>query len=65
MDHVRDQAQANVQLFIYDITNGMGGRSYTLDFKGVGELESITKELSFVTSTNMTSDMVRKGLVKK
>jgi uncharacterized protein DUF481 len=65
VDHVRDQAQANVQLFIYDITNGMGGRSYTLDFKGVGGLESITKELTYDTSANMTSDMVRKGLVKK
>ncbi len=65
VDHVRDQAQANVQLFIYDITNGMGGRSYTLDFKGVGDLESITKELTYDTSNNMTSDMVRKGLVKK
>ena len=65
VDHVRDQAQADVQLFVYDISNAMGGRSYTLDFKGVGEFEPITRELTYDTSNNMTPDMVRKGLVKK
>ena len=37
VSHVRDQAQANVQLFIYDIANGSGGRTYNLDFKGLDD----------------------------
>ena len=65
VNHVRDQSQANVQLFIYDIANGSGGRTYSLDFKGIGVFESILVKLAYETTATMTSDEVRKGLVEK
>ena len=52
-------------LFIYDIANGSGGRTYKLDFKGSEDYEGITRELSFDSNANMTADEVRKGLLKK
>jgi len=63
--HVRDQALANIQLFIYDVTNGSGGRTYVLDFKGTRDYEGFEDKLSYDTNPNMTSDEVRIGLVKQ
>ena len=63
--HVRDQAQANIKLFIYDITTGSGGRHYDLEFEGKGDYKDIYGELSYETTATMTSDEVRKGLLKK
>lgn len=65
VSHVRDQAQANVQLFIYDIANGSGGRTYKLEFEGNQDYDRITEKLSYDSNANMTADEVRKGLVKK
>ncbi len=64
VDHVRDQTLANIILFIYDIANGSGGRSYRLDFKGSGDYEGIVNERTFDTNTNMSPDDVRIGLVE-
>lgn len=65
VNHVRDQSLANVQLFIYDVANGSGGRTYLLDFKGTKDYEDIFGKLSYETTPVMTSDEVRKGLVEK
>ncbi|NNG09154.1 MAG: hypothetical protein HKM92_03215 [Arenibacter sp.] len=40
--HVRDKALANVTLFVYDIINGSGGRTYKLEFEGYGHYEGIS-----------------------
>lgn len=63
IDHVRDQALANIQLFIYDIANGSGGRKYKMEFTGSSYFEGITNTLTFDSNANMTSDDVRKRLV--
>ena len=65
VDHVRDQALADVQLFVYDIKIGSGGRSYTLDFKGKNDFDQINKQLVYETTPNMTHVEIRKGLTKK
>lgn len=65
VNHVRDQSQANVQLFIYDVINGSGGRTYSLDFKGIGVFENIVQKMVYETTATMTSDEVRNGLVAK
>ena len=65
VDHVRDQTLANIKLFIYDISNGSGGRTYTLDFNGSGDYEGIINERIFDTNTNMSPDDVRNGLIVK
>ena len=63
VSHVRDQGLANVQLFIYDIAKGGGGRIYNLDFKGVEGYADITAKASYDTNANMSADDVRKGLL--
>ncbi|MEO1011533.1 MAG: DUF481 domain-containing protein [Bacteroidota bacterium] len=63
VNHVRDQGLANVNLFIYDIANGSGGRTYKLEFEGVGDFEGTNTQSSYDTNVNMTADEVRKGLV--
>jgi hypothetical protein len=64
VSHVRDQGQANVQLFIYDIANGSGGRTYKLEFKGLEDYADIVQKEDYDTNANMTADEVRIGLVK-
>lgn len=63
--HVRDQSQANIKLFIYDIANGSGGRKYNLEFEGEGDYKDIFGKLTYDTTANMTGDEVRKGLLEK
>lgn len=63
--HVRDKALANVTLFVYDIINGSGGRTYNLEFEGYGQYEGISKKLSYESRAGMTSDDVRKGLLNR
>ncbi len=65
LDHVRDQALADIQLFIFDIGMGNGGRSYTLNFIGRNQFDQMEKEMIYETSPNMTEDEIRKGLLKK
>ena len=65
VSHVRDQDLANVKLFIYDIANGSGGRTYKLEFTGAGSFEGTTNGLSFDSTANMSSDEVRKGLLQR
>ena len=65
ISHVRDQGLANVILFIYDIANGSGGRTYKLEFTGASSFEGITETLTFDSNANMTSDDVRKRLTWK
>lgn len=64
VSHVRDQGLANIQLFIYDIAKGGGGRIYKLDFKGLGDYADITAKTEYDSNANMSSDEVRKGLLK-
>ncbi len=64
VNHVRDKTLANIELFIYDIANGSGGRTYKLDFKGKGDYEGTVNEASFDTNANMSSDDIRKGLLQ-
>ena len=63
ISHVRDQGLANIQIFIYDITNGSGGKTYKLEFTGTSSFEGITNTLIFDSNANMTADDVRKRLV--
>ncbi|WP_214611883.1 hypothetical protein [Zobellia barbeyronii] len=65
VSHVRDQGQANIKLFIYDVTNGSGGRTYMLEFEGVDGYKDILGKLTYDSTASMTDDEVRKGLLKK
>ncbi|MGB5555066.1 MAG: DUF481 domain-containing protein, partial [Flavobacteriaceae bacterium] len=63
VNHVRDKTLANIELFIYDIANGSGGRTYKLEYKGKGDYEGTDNQKSYDTNVNMSSDDVRKGLL--
>jgi len=63
VNHVRDQALANVRLFIYDLANASGGRNYKLEFTGTDSFRDIKQNMTFDSSANMTPDDVRKRLV--
>ena len=65
VNYVRDQSQADVQLFVNTIRNGSGGRSYALDFRGKADFEHIKKQLKYETTPIMTRDEVRSGLAQK
>jgi hypothetical protein len=65
INHVRDQGLANVRLFIYDLSNASGGRTYKLEFTGTDAFEGITNTFSLNTNANMTADDIRKRLVWK
>ncbi len=65
INYVRDQALADVQLFVNDVSNGGGGRTYQLNFSGRNEFEGIEKELTYETSPTMTGAEVQAGLTRK
>jgi hypothetical protein len=65
VDHVRDQALANIQLFIYRNRNANNGNRYTLDF--IGNEFFNDKNISLLVDTNpkMTRDEIRSNLKKR
>lgn len=65
VNHVRDQALADIQLFVYDIGNGSGGQTYTLNFIGKNTFNGQNRELNYKTTSNMTNDEIRSGLSQK
>jgi len=65
VNHVRDQSLADVQLFINDVANGGGGRSYTLTYKSIADLSHIDHQLTYQTLPTMTKAEIRSGLAKK
>lgn len=64
VNHVRDQALADVQIFINRIGNASGGSSYELTFTGKNQFERTREELNYTTNPTMTNDEVRAGLLK-
>lgn len=64
VNHVRDQALANVEVFISRISNGSGGSTYDITFSGKNKYEKTKQELTYITTPTMTNDEVRAGLLK-
>lgn len=65
INHVRDQAVADVFIFVNSSTTGSGGRLYEMDFKGLKELAGIENKFEISFAPTATSDERRKGLLKK
>jgi len=65
INHVRDQALADIQLFINNISTGGGGENYNLNFIGKNDFKEINHELTYQTQPMMTRDEIRKGLARK
>ncbi|MFN7116657.1 MAG: DUF481 domain-containing protein [Saprospiraceae bacterium] len=64
VNHVRDQAMADVQVFVNRIALGSGGGRYEMTFTGKNQYEKIKQALTYTTAGTMTNDEVRKGLLK-
>ena len=62
--HVRDQALSDVLLFIREIRNASGGRTYKLAFTGRDEFETEQNELTFNSDPTQTRDEIRRGLLR-
>ncbi len=65
VDHVRDQALADVQIQINQLGSGNGGRTYDLNFIGRKMVKGLDKTLTYQTSPTMTRDEIRAGLTQK
>ena len=65
VDHVRDQALANIQLFIYRNRNANNGNRYSLDFIGNEFFKEKNISLNLDTNPKMTRDEIRNELKKK
>ncbi len=65
VNHVRDQALADVQVFIRNMVNGSGGQSYELNFVPSEELGEEEYNHHFEANPTMTRDEIRAGLAKK
>ena len=65
VDHVRDQALANIQLFIYRNRNANNGNRYSLDFIGNENFKEKNISLNLDTNPKMTRDEIRNELKKK
>lgn len=61
---VRDQNFSDVHLFFITQSNGSGGRQYKIEFIGKDSFGNISYDLEFSTDTNMTSDDIRKRILK-
>lgn len=63
VQHVRDQALADVQLFINRIGNASGGSTYEISFTGKNNFEGMRMESKYTTQPTQTNDEVRAGLL--
>lgn len=62
--HVRDQALSDVLLFIRQIRNASGGRTYKLAFTGRNKFETEQNELTYNADPTRTRDEIRRGLLR-
>lgn len=65
LEYVRDQNLSDVEVFVYDIRNAAGARSFDFDFEGNNEYAHLSNKISFEGNPNFTSDRSRKELLKK
>ena len=62
VNHVRDQKQAQVHVFITTQPTGGGGRVFTISFIGKAEFEGIDNRLTYTSRQTQTHDEERQGL---
>ncbi len=63
VDHVRDQGESDVHLFVTRNRTG-GGREYTMRFIGKGEFEAIQSTLRYNSNNTDSRDERRSGMLK-
>lgn len=64
INFVRDQSMAQVHLLVTSVGTGSGGREFTIEFRGLGEFDSIDQTLTYTTFDSDTYDEERNGLVR-
>lgn len=61
INYVRDRKEAQVHLMVTSQRTGSGGREYTFHFLGQNEFEGQNDTLIYVSSTDDTREVIRKG----
>lgn len=64
VNFVRDQADASVFIFVINQRTGSGGREYTIEFLGQGDIEGNDHTYTLVTPDSDTEEERRNKLVK-
>ena len=64
VDFVRDPKFADVHIQITSETNASGGETYYVHFMGKNDFNKVEDEYRFSTNDDMTSDQIRKKLLK-
>lgn len=65
LEYVRDQNLSDVEVFVYDIWNAAGARSFDFNFEGNNQYAHLSNKISFEGNPNFTNDQSRKELLKK
>ncbi|MEX1184173.1 MAG: hypothetical protein WEF86_13155 [Gemmatimonadota bacterium] len=64
VDYMRDRADADVHVLVSRQTTGGGGAAYTLEFIGLRDRAGHHDTLSWVASSDNTTDTIRRGLTR-
>ena len=64
IDYVRDQNLADLEIFVFEITSGSGGREYTFNFYGKEKLNNRENSLTVFLDPSLTSNERREKLLK-
>ena len=64
IDYVRDQNLSDLEVFVFDITSGSGGREYTFNFYGKEKLNNRENRLTVFLDPSLTANERREKLLK-
>ncbi|MEM6805939.1 MAG: hypothetical protein AAF696_31370 [Bacteroidota bacterium] len=65
VDYVRDQSQADIQIFVSRVRSGGGGQSFEISFEGFGVFEQFQQEIEYQVSPNATRDETLQGMLAR
>ena len=63
-DYVRDRTLADIEVFVFGITNAGGGRNYAFEYKGKNDFQNINNQISIDIPSNLTFVEAREQLLK-
>ncbi|MEL6254497.1 MAG: hypothetical protein AAFR87_20985 [Bacteroidota bacterium] len=65
VDYVRDQSQADIQIFLVRVRSGGGGQNIEISFQASPDYSDLEQKISFQISPNATRDESREDMLQK
>ncbi|MEM8890847.1 MAG: hypothetical protein AAGD28_22920 [Bacteroidota bacterium] len=65
VDYVRDQSQADIQVFLVRVRSGGGGQNIEISFQADGEYANMEQKIAFQISPNATRDESRQAILNR